>query len=273
MTSDICSFCKKGKLTTLFQYNAPPEGETRFNFSNSYRREALRCSHCGHIHLVHNMDLAGLYEHSYVDATYGDRGLKATFDRIASLPREKSDNTWRVDRVNSYASRWFERPISANPRLTVLDVGSGIAIFPYAMRLAGWQTMALDPDERAVRHARETAGVECVHTDFFQVREIGRFDLVSFNKVLEHVKEPGAMLRLAHEVVRPGGLIYVELPDGEAAAAAGAGRQEFFVEHFHAFSEDSMKLLASQAEFKVEAMERIREPSDKFTWYMFLSEP
>jgi hypothetical protein len=57
----------------------------------------------------------------------------------------------------------------------------------------------------------------------------------------------------------------VELPDGEKAVEEGSGRQEFFIDHHHIFSEKSFNLLCELSGFKVEAFERLREPSTKFT--------
>jgi 2-polyprenyl-3-methyl-5-hydroxy-6-metoxy-1,4-benzoquinol methylase len=138
------------------------------------------------------------------------------------------------------------------------------------MKLQGWLATALDPDPRAVEHARQTAGVEAVCGHFPGARLDGKFDLVTFNKVLEHVEDPVAMLAASGPLVAEDGFVYVEVPDGEAAAAEGPGREEFFIEHHHAFSAASLVLLAARAGFRVREMERLREPSGKFTLRGFL---
>ena len=131
----------------------------------------------------------------------------------------------------------------------MLDVGSGLAVFPARMKEAGWTCTALDPDPRAVEHARTVVGVEAVRADFMEADDLGRFDLVTLNKVLEHVPDPAAMLGRTREFLAEGGVVYVELPDGEAAAADpdGPDREEFFIEHLHVFSMSSMSLLADRA--------------------------
>src|SRR5262249_32775159 len=129
---------------------------------------------------------------------------------------------------------------------------------------------ALDPDPRAVAHARETVGVTAVCGDFMTVQGLERFDLVTFNKVLEHVKDPVAMLAQALAYVQPAGFVYVEVPDGEAAAVEGAGREEFFIDHWHVFSAVSLAQLAVRAGFTVHSLERLREPSSKYTLRAFL---
>ncbi len=78
------------------------------------------------------------------------------------------------------------------------------------------------------------------------------------------------LLAAAGPYLRPGGAVYVEVPDGEAAAADGPDREEFFIDHHHVFSAVSLGLLAVHAGFNVEELERLREPSGKYTLRAFL---
>ena len=80
---------------------------------------------------------------------------------------------------------------------------------------------------------------------------VGVFDLVSFNKVLEHVHDPVEMLASVDRLLVPGGLVYVELPDGEAAEVEGKEREEFLLGHMHVFSFASYALLIANAGFEL----------------------
>ena len=211
------------------------------------------------------MDLTDFYRGGYVDGTYGNR-LKENFKRILALPESKSDNAARVKRVLDFAKgKWGDKKV---PNL--LDVGSGLAVFPYRMKEEGWQVTALDPDERAAAHTRENAGVKSVHADFLQWEpENGeRFDVITLNKVLEHVEEPIAMLAHARNWIQPGGFLYIEVPDARAAQE-GPGREEFFIEHLHIFTVRSLKSLVAEIGISVIRIDKIKEPSGKFTLSLF----
>jgi SAM-dependent methyltransferase len=252
-----------------FDYDAPPAGETRFDLSGQvYRRAYARCTLCGHWYSQHGLDLGPLYGGAYVESTYGAR-MRQTFERILALPSDQSDNAGRVARILAFAAMRFPRA----KRPTLLDVGSGLAVFAAKMKEAGWQCTALDPDSRAAAHAREVVGVAAVAGDFMSIGPpaLGCFDVVTFNKVLEHVEDPVAMLARAAGVLADGGFVYVEVPDGEAAAAEGPEREEFFIEHHHVFSPASVALTAARAGFAPLAIERLREPSTKFTLRAFLA--
>jgi len=270
--SPVHCMCGADRFTTVYTYFAPPAGEVRFAHSaGTYRREIFRCSLCGHYVSIHEMDDQGLYGGAYVDSTYGgDEGMRRTYEKILALPPERSDNAGRVRRVVEFAAPHAPEP---GARRSILDVGSGLGVFLRRMKDEGWECTALDPDPRAARHASETAGVHAVCADFMTSppAALGRFHVVSFNKVLEHVRDPAAMLARAAPLLRPGGFVYLELPDGEAAVSEGFGREEFFIEHFHVFSLASVSLLAERAGFRALAVERLREPSTKFTLRAFLA--
>jgi 2-polyprenyl-3-methyl-5-hydroxy-6-metoxy-1,4-benzoquinol methylase len=260
VTATTCPVCNTDGLQEQFVYDAPPAGETAFDLGDrAYRRRYLRCPRCGHFVSDHELDLSVLYEGEYMDATYAGDRLRATYERIMGLAPDRSDNVARVERICARLAPG-----------SVLDVGSGLGVFPARMKEAGWRPTALDPDSRAVVHARERIGVEAVQADFMTADDLGRHDLVTLNKVLEHVPDPVAMLARAHAVLTDGGVVYVELPDGERAAHDGPGREEFFIEHLHVFSLASLCLLATRAGFVVRCAERLREPSDKYTLYAFL---
>ena len=248
-----CPMCQGFALEEWHRYEERPEGETAFDLRGQpYERRLLRCATCGHFVSRTGLDLSSLYEGEYMDTTYAGDGLRRTYDRIMAMPPEASDNVARVARVVA------EEGASG----TVLDVGSGLGVFPARMKEAGWTVTALDPDARAIEHSRAYVGVDAVQTDFMAdpAPQLGRYDLVTLNKVLEHVPDPAAMLARTGDFLVPGGTVYLELPDGEGAAAEGAGREEFFLEHLHVFSMASMCIAAQRAGFMVRRAERLREP-------------
>lgn len=271
---ESCPICGSAERSLAFVYEAPPAGETIFSLpgEGQYHREIWQCSFCSHFMNVHRLALDSLYQQNYLDSTYGREGLLLTYERINALPPERSDNHHRVRCVNEFMATHVthgERGSAARP--TLLDVGAGLGVFASRMKDHGWDCTALDPDPRAVEHARNIVGVKAICGDFLSAEDLGSYNLVTFNKVLEHVLDPAAMLRHTERFLSAGGFIYVEVPDGEIAMGEGPGREEFFIEHWHVFSLTSLSLLAVKAGFVVRLIERVREPSTKFTLRAFLS--
>ena len=62
--------------------------------------------------------------------------------------------------------------------------------------------------------------------------------------------------------------MYIEVPD-VVAAYKGKNRQEFGLEHFHVFSVSSLDIMINKAGFKTNHINRIQDPSGKYTLYAF----
>ena len=258
-----CEFCTTSNWQFLARFDEKPDGETDFNFT-PYHRELWRCGGCGHVVNAHKFDMVTIYEGAYWDNTYAD-DIKTTFDKIMNLPTDKSDNRLRVKTVNDF---WISQGHDTFGAL--LDIGSGLAVFPAAMKMAGWDVTALDPDVRASQFACDVAGVKGVSADFMKMPNDIKYDLISLNKVLEHVPFMTQMLARTKNFLKPGGIVYIELPDAEGAMNESAKREEFFVEHYCAFSMQSLELLIEKAGLYPIKIERLVEPSSKYTLRAFL---
>jgi 2-polyprenyl-3-methyl-5-hydroxy-6-metoxy-1,4-benzoquinol methylase len=268
----VCPFCGGRQFIVAFTYDRLMPREPAFAFAqrDDYWREIHRCLRCGHFLEWHELDAGELYARDYVASTYGDAGgLQRAFERIQSLPVQQSDNAGRVARILEFAAGRFpaERFAARRPRL--LDVGSGLCVFAARMKEAGWQATVLDLDPRLIEHARRVAGVDGFVGRLESQADLGRFDLVTFNKVLEHVADPAALLASAAGRLEPGGFVYLEVPDGEAAAPFGREREEFLLGHVHVFSPRSLALLAERAGLRILESQSLCEPSSKFTLRAF----
>jgi aminopeptidase-like protein/SAM-dependent methyltransferase len=261
--------CGARHYEVMAEFAEPPQGEVRFQLEKGrqYFRQLVRCKSCGHVRSIHDMDMSQLYTGNYVDSTYGADGLRRAFERIVGLDPSKSDNVGRVERLLQFASGHLS---SAAAPPSILDIGSGLCVFLHRVKTrAGWDCTALDPDPRAAQHARDTVGVRAVCGDFTKDIELGTYDVITFNKVLEHVLDPVSMLARSDRFLREGGFVYIELPD-VAAAAESPAREEFFIDHHHVFTPESLRALARRAGFVVLELEQLREPSSKYTLRAFL---
>jgi SAM-dependent methyltransferase len=266
---ESCPCCSSDRFQCQHIYQERPTGETDFKFDD-YNRELWRCQICGHFLSTTSMNLSTLYAADYVDKTYGGSdGVRQAYEWIMGLDPDKSDNVGRVDRIVQFAQQHFENETN----LKVLDIGSGLGVFLGRVRqITDWICTALEPDPRLAKHAEQTLGVESVTEDYRKLEWDRKFDIICLNKVLEHIEQPLDVLERCRSDLAPGGFLYLELPDGEAAAddTDEYCREEFYLEHHHVFSMASMELLIRKAGFLSIELERLREPSTKYTLRSFL---
>jgi 2-polyprenyl-3-methyl-5-hydroxy-6-metoxy-1,4-benzoquinol methylase len=264
-----CYLCGNNDCLKKYKLTDKPKGETEFGIgSDNYHRIISKCRNCNVYNNHHDYNLDNLYLESYNQITYSN-GIKDNYNKIMNLPYGQSDNKYRVDRIINYLGRKNK----SLDELEVLDVGSGLCVFLGELIKHGPKVSCVDPSDISVKHALENVRVhEAFQGDFFDINFNKKYDLITFNKVLEHVKKPLDMLLKAKSLLTKDGTIYIELPDGEVASKNGGfvDREEFYLEHYTIFSKKSLKYLVKKAGFKLDRMKSIHEPSDKYTVYVFI---
>jgi SAM-dependent methyltransferase len=172
-----------------------------------------RCADCGHLFQNPRLTEEGLefYYRDFYDGlgeqrmsgTFGGRGAMYRARAEAMLPHDPAPKTW-------------------------LDVGTGHGHFCASARavLPGTAFDGLDFTDGVELAARE-GRVDHAHRGAFPdlAPELaGRYDVVSMFHYLEHSTDPDRELRAAHQAVRPGGHLLVEVPDPESRYARLLGR-------------------------------------------------
>ena len=79
------------------------------------------------------------------------------------------------------------------------------------------------------------------------------------------------MMAHARKWIQPGGFFYIEVPN-VTAAQKGPGREEFFIEHLHVFSESSLVSVAQREGWSADSVFELQEPSGKLSLCAFFSE-
>lgn len=272
-----CHLCGSKANDLISKLEAKPEGETRYLPEGmNYYREIRHCGQCGVYFNAHDYPLFGeeLYAGNYNAAIAEDPALsqgklQKRFERIINLPEDSSDNKLRVGRIMDYINLAMSQDKS---QLKALDVGSGTGVFPYELSKHLPKCSAVDPDGQSVELMRKNIELDNLwHGSLAQVPDEEKFDLISFNKVLEHVEDPISMLKNAKGHLSKGGVVYIELPFGEGIRDRNqqGQRAEFFIEHFCAYTYEALTYLIREAGLELQFQKDIIEPSGKETIYAF----
>ncbi len=103
---------------------------------------------------------------------------------------------------------------SLPPGERLLDVGCGNGEFVAEAAAAGWRASGIDLDATAVAVGR-AAGLDLAEQSVQEraAREPQAFDAVTLSHVIEHVPDPVAFLRAVHQLLRPGGQVWIATPN------------------------------------------------------------
>jgi SAM-dependent methyltransferase len=96
----------------------------------------------------------------------------------------------------------------------ILDVGCATGLFLNEMARAGWHTAGVEPTASAAEYAQTRLGLDVFRGTLEQARYTPEsFDVVTFWDVLEHTFSPNATLAHSVRLLKPGGLVAINVPN------------------------------------------------------------
>ena len=191
-------------------------------------------------------DIGGYY-------TQGNFGQPPPVPTPGFLSRLRNHLAWRVDRSDDLIAVIARRlPRGAQ----VVDIGSGDGSQLVLLSQRGFRMTGVERDTKSISLQGE-------HTQVFEgTAEAlpaqlprGSFDAVMFKQVLEHLVDPVGALRNAAQLLAPGGVMFVEVPNNESAIAQQSGLSWEHMDvprHVNFFTQDTLQATATAAGLAVE---------------------
>jgi 2-polyprenyl-3-methyl-5-hydroxy-6-metoxy-1,4-benzoquinol methylase len=139
----------------------------------------------------------------------------------------------------------------------LLDVGCGDGAFLAFAQKEGWEVTGTD-----IRLSKQALRLSCrlVEGRIGQVNlDLGSFEAIRFNHVLEHTQNPLLELRNSRKLVAPGGIIYISVPNLAGISSVVKSFQSRFhlkahrwrhyaaIHHLWYFTPASLKTLVKKA--------------------------
>ncbi|GAO44285.1 class I SAM-dependent methyltransferase [Flavihumibacter petaseus] len=141
---------------------------------------------------------------------------------------------------------------------TLLDIGAGTGAFANVMKSAGWSVTGLEPDPGARAVAEANYGIRLEVPDKLYQLEPAGFDAITLWHVLEHVHDLQAYMGRFKTLLKPGGRLFLALPNWQSADAAHYGSDWAAYDvprHLYHFSPAAVKQLLQRNGFRLNRMQ------------------
>ena len=160
----------------------------------------LVCPRCDFVFRVDRASGAvhGAYEDGAYEQTYGSH-----YADPVELAARRRDARVRL--------RWLDEHVTEG---RLLDVGAAGGAFVAEARAAGFDACGVEPSPAFARFAREVLGVDVADGTVESLSMPGRsLDVITMWHVLEHLPDPLGAIRPLGEMLVPGGILALEVPN------------------------------------------------------------
>ena len=147
---------------------------------------------------------------------------------------------------------------------SLLDFGCGNGWYLQSMMKRGWKPVGYEPDAAYAAQLSRQLGMPVLSgLDALEARR-EEFDLVTLNFAFEHLAGPRRTLEALSAVLKPGGQIYVTVPNIESREARLFGSDWFHLDpprHISFFSKDLLRTVLEETGFSAITIKDLPVPT------------
>lgn len=166
----------------------------------------MRCNSCG---LLFLNPRPSAHARDQLFAGLKPAGLESYLNNMANYSAvTKSRKELFNTRVNELSKKYFHGIC-----IRALDIGASSGEFIEAALDHGWEAMGIEPSVEGAMAAK-AKGLSVVQSQAEKLPFPDQsFDLVHSNHVFEHLADPLAAAKEAYRVLKPGGVVFIEVPN------------------------------------------------------------
>ena len=233
-----CSSCGSRKAETLYELS-----DSLYNIPGDFTSN--RCLNCGLIYLSPRPKSEAIG--NYYPSNYANFRPPIESEKFALM-------RWMRQRKLTKRRRLIER-FSQRTSGNLLDVGSATGLFLNEMAQSGWRVSGVEPDLHAAELARSYFNLD-VFAGLFRDAPLqpNSFDVITFWDVIEHTYSPRKELEFAANLMRPGGLLTLSIPNwnSEERKIFGKYWQGFDApRHLYVFTDEVLSAILDDAGFTI----------------------
>lgn len=243
-----CYLCKNDRFKPIYSYTKPDKYLKVIGLTMN-QRTWWHCGQCG-LYFNNNGLTQEQIENAYLK--YRDNEMRGTsvaeeFERIQSIPA--SENRLRCI--------WLSNNIADKRPQSMLDIGSGLGVFPNEMKKTIPNVCCIEPEPKSASFINNKLGISCFN-GFYKPAIFGKSELITLVHVLEHFKDPiGTLKDIKEHDLKPNGTLFIEVPDAKEFDYLPKDHDEFNSLHLFFFTISTLDRILRKAGFNPYLIERL----------------
>lgn len=235
--------CKKSGYVTLRRSNAPDKYESYVGIKDA-SRSWRQCRSCMFQFQVRNYpvsELEAIYKNGYRDKEFRGENIRQAYNKVYALPKNKSESWQR--------GLWFKQNSNGGNR--VLDIGSGLGIFPKHLMDLGFEVDCTEENLHSIRWIKNVLKLECYN----KIPKVLDYDLISLVHVLEHIEKPVEFIDSLS-----GKKLFIEVPDASFFLHLEDDHDDLNSCHLWGFDFHTLDFLLQKSGYHIYAAKRFHYP-------------
>lgn len=236
-----CLICNNNTWDMALEFRLPDRYEAYMGFTD-VQRSWLKCCSCGLYRAERNYSLADfqkIYDEGYRDPTFRGKTIQEAYAKIIALPPEKSENFERF--------KWFIRNISKKTGCNVLDIGSGLGVWPDVLNTGGYNVWCVETNKDSIDFIHNELKIKSVR----ELPTYAKFDIITCLHILEHMEKPKEFINSLKPMLKNDGQFFIEVPDAVEFEYLEQGNNEFSSDHVWFFNLSTLSRLLDQCGLEI----------------------
>lgn len=142
------------------------------------------------------------------------------------------------------------------PKGSLFDLGAGWGHFMLTGQMLGYDVYGIEISEQPYLYSKNDLKLPVDHTDFFEMSEDRKFDIVTMWDVLEHIDKADDVIAKCAKITNPDGIIVIQVPqiDSYFAKKHKDSWKMMGLDHVNYFGKKTITQLLEKHGYKVETI-------------------
>lgn len=220
--------------------------------------DLVKCTSCDTIYVN------PIFNEKYYEDTYKSEEYQQVVSELGH-----SSHNYRVQRFGKERVERISQFFSGREEISLLDVGCSTGFVVQAAQELGWKALGIDLNPSAVNFGK-SLGLQLENKRIQDIEGI-TFDAIGMFDVLEHVPYPKEILDHAYRLLKPGGIVYIYVPNYNSASRVLMGADAHFIwpsHHLTLYTPATLQLQLENSNFKFEWFETEGLDMFDYIWYL-----